>query len=94
VWLATNNDCINGAQKKGKVCWAKVVQEYEERKHHKPYEMRIEHKGDSIRKRWTYIKQETSKFCAAADHVVFHPESGMGVLAMVKKWASSFHLYT
>jgi hypothetical protein len=39
VWLSTSHDCINGAQQKGKVYWAKVVQEYHERKLHKAYEM-------------------------------------------------------
>jgi serine/threonine protein phosphatase PrpC len=55
AWLATNNDCINGARQKGKVCWAKVVQEYKERKHHKPYKMRSERMKESIQKTWTYI---------------------------------------
>jgi hypothetical protein len=50
AWLATNNDCINGARQKGKVCWAKVVQEYKEREHHKPYKMRSERMKESIQK--------------------------------------------
>jgi hypothetical protein len=32
TWLATSHDCINGAQQKGKVYCAKVVQDYHERK--------------------------------------------------------------
>jgi hypothetical protein len=38
---------------------------------------------ESIKKRWTYIKHENSKFRATVDHVVNHPESGMGVMALV-----------
>jgi hypothetical protein len=36
AWLATSHDCINGAQQMGKVYWANVVQEYNERKLHTP----------------------------------------------------------
>jgi hypothetical protein len=46
---------------------------------------------ESIRKRWSYIKQETDKFCAAVEHLVVHPQSGIGVLGVVKKRASSFY---
>ncbi|KAK1683435.1 hypothetical protein QYE76_044283 [Lolium multiflorum] len=65
-----------------KVYWSKVVQEYNERKLHKPYEMRTDRAEESIKKRWTYIKHENSKFRATVDHVVNHPESGMGMMAL------------
>jgi hypothetical protein len=81
AWLATIHDFINGAQQNTNVYWSKVVQEYNERKLHKPYEMRSDE--ESIKKRWTYIKHENSKFRATVDHVVNHPESGMGVMALV-----------
>jgi hypothetical protein len=84
VWLATNHDCINGAHQKGKVYWSKVVQEYEERKCHKSYEMRSECTEESIEKIWYYIKQETTKFYVVIDHVVAHPKSGTSVVKVVR----------
>jgi hypothetical protein len=84
AWLATSHDCINGAQKKGKVYWAKVVQDYLERKRHSPYEMKSPRTEESIRKRWNYIKQETGKFCVTVNHVVVHPQSVIGVLGVVR----------
>ena len=83
-WLAVSHDSINGAQQKGNVYWRKVIQEYHERKLHEPYNMHSSRTNESIWKRWTYIKQETSKFCAAMDHVIAHPESGTGVVAVVR----------
>ena len=87
----TSHDCINGAQQKGKVYWAKVMQEYNERKLHGPYEMPSPRTEESIRKRWNYIKQETSKFCSAVEHVVNNPISGAGVISVVNKRACSFY---
>ena len=82
-WLAASQDCINGAQQKGSAYWRKVVQEYHERKLHKPFGIVSNRGEESIKKRWKYIKQETHKFCAAIEHAVNHPESGTGVVAIV-----------
>ncbi|KAM0826851.1 hypothetical protein ACQ4PT_068587 [Festuca glaucescens] len=57
AWLVTSHDCINDAQQKGKVYWAKVIQEYHERKRHAPYERKSDRTEESIRKRRNYIKQ-------------------------------------
>ena len=57
--------------------WRKVVQEYHERKLHEPYSMHSSSTEESLRKRWTYIKQETSKFCSTMEHVVANPVSGV-----------------
>ncbi|KAK1663499.1 hypothetical protein QYE76_051658 [Lolium multiflorum] len=75
AWLATNHDCINGAQQKGKVYWAKVMQEYNETKMHPPYHIPSPRTEESVIKRWNYIKQETSKFCSAVKHIKRHPVS-------------------
>ena len=83
-WLPVSHDSINGAQQKAGVYWRKVIQEYHERKLHDPYSMHSTRTEESIRKRWTYIKEETSKFCAAMDHVVAHPVSSTGVVALVR----------
>jgi hypothetical protein len=50
AWLATSHDCINGAQQKGMVYWAKVMHEYNERKLHAPYEMLPSHGRDHQKK--------------------------------------------
>ncbi|XP_071677977.1 uncharacterized protein [Lolium perenne] len=86
AWLATSHDCINGAQQKGKVYWAKIMQEYNERKMHEPYHNPSPRMEESIRKRWNYIKQETIKFCSAVEHTINHPVSGAGVISVVS-WA-------
>jgi hypothetical protein len=71
-----------------------VVQEYEERKRHKPYEMHSERTEESIRKRWNYIKQETSKLCAPVDHVVPRPEDATGVMAMISNYhCDGIHIF-
>nr|XP_051221673.1 glutathione S-transferase T3-like [Lolium perenne] len=75
AWLATNHDCINDAQQKGKVYWTKVMQEYNETKMHPPYHIPGPRTEESLKKRWNYIKQETSKFCSAVEHTKRHPVS-------------------
>nr|XP_051202675.1 uncharacterized protein LOC127316318 [Lolium perenne] len=75
AWLASSNDCINGAQQKGKVYWAKVSQQYNETRRHPPYNITSPRTLESLRKRWNYIKQETTKFCSAVEHAVNNPVS-------------------
>ncbi|KAK1687152.1 hypothetical protein QYE76_048000 [Lolium multiflorum] len=75
AWLATSHDCINGAHQKGKVYWTKVMQKYNETKMHPPYHILSPRTEESLRKRWNYIKQETSKFCSAVEHTKRHPVS-------------------
>lgn len=83
AWLATSHDCINGAQQKGKVYWAKVLQQYNETRMHPPYHITSPRTEESLRKRWNYIKQETSKFCSAVEHAINNPVSGAGVMTVV-----------
>ena len=83
-WLAVSHDCINGAQQKGLVYWRNVVQEYHERKLHEPYSMHISRTEESLWKRWSYIKQETSKFCSVMEHVVANQVSSVSVMALVR----------
>ena len=56
-----------------------------------PYELKSDRTEESIKKRWNYTEQETEKFRVAVEHIVAHPQSGIGVLGVVKKRASSFH---
>jgi hypothetical protein len=83
AWLASSNDCINGAQQKGKVYWAKVSQQYNETRRHPPYNITSPRTLESLRKRWNYIKQETAKFCSAVEHAINNPVSGAGVMTVV-----------
>jgi hypothetical protein len=74
------------------VYWAKVMQEYNETKMHPPYHIPSPRTEESLRKRWNYIKQETSKFCSAVEHTMSHPVSGAGVISVVnKRQPSSFY---
>ncbi|XP_071681882.1 uncharacterized protein [Lolium perenne] len=90
AWLATTQDCINGAQQKGKVYWAKVLQQYNETRMHPPYHITGPRTEESLRKRWSYIKQETSKFCSAAEHAINNPVSGTDVLTVVPRALQKF----
>ncbi|XP_051215878.2 uncharacterized protein [Lolium perenne] len=90
AWLATSHDCINGAQQKGKVYWAKVLQRYNETRMHPPYHITSPRTEESLRKRWNYIKQETSKFCSAVEHAINNPVSGAGVMTVVSRALEKF----
>ncbi|KAK1699490.1 hypothetical protein QYE76_016187 [Lolium multiflorum] len=92
AWLVTSHDCINGAQQKGKVYWAKVLQQYNETKMHPPYHIPSPRTEESLRKRWNYLKQETSKFCSAVEHAVNHPVSGTGVVLVVPRVLEKFRV--
>ncbi|XP_071679820.1 uncharacterized protein [Lolium perenne] len=90
AWLATTQDCINGAQQKGKVYWAKVLQQYNETRMHPPYHITGPRMEESLRKRWNYIKQETAKFCSTVEHAINNPVSGTGVMTVASRALQKF----
>jgi hypothetical protein len=92
LWIIQDSIC--GVQQKGKAYWQKVAQQYHEKQLHKPFEICNTGNEESFKNRWNYIKQETNKFYAVIDHVVRHPKSVGGVVAVVRALPSSFHQCT
>ncbi|KAK1693037.1 hypothetical protein QYE76_009734 [Lolium multiflorum] len=97
AWLATSHDCINGAQQKGKVYWAKVMQEYNEIKMHPPYHIPNPRTEESLRKRLelhqTRDKQVRIPGLGEVHKKGFHMVHCWDKLKDAEKWKTSFAAY-
>jgi hypothetical protein len=85
---------INDAQQEGQAYWHNVSQDYNDMKLHKPFNIINNRNEESIKKRRSYTKHETHKYCDMIEHVLTHPESGTCIIAVVKaRESSSMYMY-
>jgi hypothetical protein len=81
-WLS--QDAISGAKQKSKAYWKRVTVDYHERQKLKTLKIHSDRGQVSIQKRWSLIQQETNNFCGAIEAVQCQPQSGVGVIEMVR----------